>query len=48
VPLAYVAAPQTGVTGLSGMEALALAAMAFTMSGAAILAKSRKQTSSVR
>jgi len=48
VPLAYVPAPQTGVTGLSGMEALTLAAMAFAVSGSVILAKARKQTGSVR
>ncbi len=48
VPLAYIPAPQTGVNGLEGMEALALVAIAFTMSGAIILVKTRKQTCSVR
>jgi len=48
VPLAFVPAPQTGVNGLTGMEALTLAAAAFTMSGAVILVKARKQTGSVR
>ncbi len=44
----FVAAPQTGVTGLSGMEALTLAAMAFAASGVVVLSKARKQTGSVR
>jgi len=48
VPLAGVPAPQTGVTGLSGMETLTLAAVAFAVSGAVVLAKARKQTGSVR
>jgi len=47
VPLVDFPAPQTGVTGLSGMEALTLAAMAFAVSGAVILAKAGKQTCSV-
>jgi len=48
VPLAFLPAPQTGVTGLSGMESLTLAAVAFAVSGAVILVKARKQTGSVR
>jgi len=48
VPLAFIPAPQTGVEGLTGMEALALAAMVSTLGGAFILAKTRKQTCSVR
>jgi len=48
VPLAFVPAPQTGVTGLSGMEALALAAALCAVSGGVLLVKARKQTGSVR
>jgi len=48
VPLAFVPAPQTGVTGLSGMEALTLAAMASALCGVLMLAKAWKQTGSVR
>ncbi len=48
VPLAYIPSPQTGVSGLDGMEALALAAIAFAVSGAAILAKAGKQAGPVR
>jgi len=47
VPLADILAPQTGVSGLTGMEALALAAFASTTGGAAILAKAGKQKGSV-
>jgi len=47
VPLAHFA-PQTGVTGLRGMEALALTAIAFTASGVVVLVKAGKQTGSVR
>ncbi len=48
VPLSYVPAPQTGVSGPSGMEALTLAALAFAVSGALVLVKAGKQTGSVR
>ncbi len=43
----FVSAPQTGVTGLSGTEALALAALAFAGSGAAVLTVAGKQKGSV-
>ncbi len=48
VPLADLPAPQTGVTGLTGMEALTLTAAAFVMSGTWVLVKARKQTNSAR
>jgi len=48
VPLADIPSPQTGVTGLSGMEVLTMAAVAFALSGAVILVKAREQTDSVR
>ncbi len=48
VPLVYVPSPQTGVSGLDGMEALALAAIAFAVSGVAILVKAGKQIGPVR
>jgi len=48
VPLSFMPAPQTGVNGLSGVEALALAAVVSSAGGAVILAKTKKQTGSVR
>ncbi len=47
-PLAVVSSPQTGVTGLDGMEALTLAAAASTVCGAVTLAKAKKQAGSAR
>jgi len=48
VPMAFVPAPQTGAAGLCGLDALALAAAVSSVSGAALIAKARKQTGSVR
>lgn len=48
VPLSDLPSPQTGVTGLSGMEAMSLTAAALAAGGALALAKARKQTGSVR
>ncbi len=48
VPLGDLPSPQTGVTGLSGMETVSLMAAALAAGGALALAKARKQTGSVR
>lgn len=48
VPLSDLPSPQTGVTGLSGMETVSLMAAALAVGGALALAKARKQTGSVR
>ncbi|WP_298023081.1 hypothetical protein [uncultured Dysosmobacter sp.] len=43
-----VPAPQTGETGLGGIEALTLAAAASTVCGAVTLVKAKKQAGSAR
>lgn len=48
VPLSDLPSPQTGMTGLSGMETVSLMAAALAVGGALALAKARKQTGSVR
>lgn len=48
VPLADVPSPQTGVTGLSGMETMGLLAASLTAGGALVLVKARQQTGSAR
>jgi len=48
VPLAFLPSPQTGVTGLTGTETLALLSVVFTASGMAVLGKAWKQAGSVR
>lgn len=48
VPLSDLPSPQTGVTGLSGMETVSLMTAALVVGGALALAKARKQTGSVR
>ena len=45
-PLAVVSSPQTGETGLGGIEALTLAAAASTVCGAMTLVKAKKQADS--
>ncbi len=47
-PSPFVPSPQTGETGLSGVELLTLAAAASTVCGAVTLVKAKKQAGSAR